>query len=634
MDEVVLPPPPPSPEELQRRIVTLETDLQAAQTAREEADAKAKKAENEHHAARNFALYGPSDRIIFVEPDDYDQGLIYRIARGKGPRASACRFLVKYNVDRLLQRPRLHQWLSCGKLYREAGERQSSRFELFFDLLFVGMVHQISEAAAEQPTGLGFAKYILTFVPVFSIWGDVRDIANQFSNDDVTQRGYILWIMMLLVGYSNNASAIELGGPESEDGVLFTDDSLFSMHWMLGFFVVAKASRVLLGLVYGLFLPLSRKPLFLATSNAIISAILFLIAIFTSQHVAIALVVIAVIQDQLLNLLGMVLYKTMEILGKRYAKKRLQQSRQNSAAWSRDKDEFLVTPGKPNERSPFYRAPHSSESTVVDEGTPLDLGSIRMLKAAAERAKYRFPATNIEHHLERLQAFVTIVLGEMVVNVFFKTSGPVGLNRESGRAFLGLMIAFNFNWLYFGSHACTHFIHAIRRSWLSKFLFTFLHLPLCMSLLLASSAVTRFVASPSIDSDSGGGLKWFFGAGLGVSMCTMATLGVLHKNLDDGAGLGDSDSERSPSAAAIRRTINRKFVIALRYLGGVAMILVPLAEDLSSIQFLAIYVGITGFLILEETIGQIERREADLEAEFVKREEEEEEVIVGEEDEV
>ncbi|KAJ7031649.1 bacterial low temperature requirement A protein-domain-containing protein [Mycena alexandri] len=532
--------PLPSPEELQHRIATLETDLQAPQIAREEADAEAKKAETEHHAARNFALYGPSDRVIFVQPEDYDQGLIYQFAKGQGPRAATCRFLVRYNVDRLLQRPRLHQWMSAGKIYREAGEQQSSRFELFFDLLFVGMVHQISEAAADQPTGLGFAKYILTFVPVFSIWGDVRDVANQFSNDDVTQRVYILWIMMLLVGYSNNASAIELGSPESEDG-LFTDVGLTSMHWMLGFFVVAKASRV-------------------------VSAILFLIAIFTSLHVAIALVVIAVIQDHLLGLVGMLLYKTMEILGK----KRL--------LWIWDQSR---------------------------------------LKHAAAKTKYRFPATNIEHHVERLQAFVTIVLGEMVVNVFFKTSGPVGLNMESGRAFLSLMIAFNFNWIYFGSHASKHFIHAIRRSWFAGFLFTFLHLPLCMSLLLASSAVTRFVSSPSIDSDAGGGLKWFFGAGLGVSLCTMATIGVLHKSLDDGEGL----TESSPSA--IRRTINRKFVIGLRYLAGLAMILVPLAKDLNnSTQFLAIYVGITAFLIFEETIGQIEKREQDLEAQFEKKEEE------------
>lgn len=147
--------------------------------------------------------------------------------------------MVRYNLDRLLQKPILHQWLLDGKIYREATERQSSRFELFFDLLFVGIVHQIADSAADEPTGIGFAKYVLTFCPAFSIWGDLRDLANQFANDDVTQRAYILWTMILLVGYSNNATSIEWG----DDGDGVSAASMAAMRWALGFFVVAKASK-------------------------------------------------------------------------------------------------------------------------------------------------------------------------------------------------------------------------------------------------------------------------------------------------------------------------------------------------------------------------------------------------------
>jgi hypothetical protein len=48
---------------------------------------------------------------------------------------------------------------------------------------------------------------------------------------------------------------------------------------------------------------------------------------------------------------------------------------------------------------------------------------------AKARKQYRLPAINIEHHVERLGAFVTIVLGEMVVNVFYHTSRATGLNQ-------------------------------------------------------------------------------------------------------------------------------------------------------------------------------------------------------------
>lgn len=61
------------------------------------------------------------------------------------------------------------------------------RFELFFDLLFVGLIHQIAESTAEQPTAVGLAKYVLTYCPAFSVWSDARELGNMFSTDDVSQ---------------------------------------------------------------------------------------------------------------------------------------------------------------------------------------------------------------------------------------------------------------------------------------------------------------------------------------------------------------------------------------------------------------------------------------------------------------
>lgn len=64
-------------------------------------------------------------------------------------------------------------------------------------------------------------------------------MVNQFANDDVTQRCYILWIMVLLVGYSNNAASIEL----LVVGETPTAQNLAALRWTLGFFVMAKLSK-------------------------------------------------------------------------------------------------------------------------------------------------------------------------------------------------------------------------------------------------------------------------------------------------------------------------------------------------------------------------------------------------------
>nr|GAT45965.1 predicted protein [Mycena chlorophos] len=604
-------------ETLRKRITQLQTELSAAQTAASEARHELEQTEHARHAARNLASYGHSENIIFVHERETDQGLIYRLSRGDGATASACRFVIRYNIDQFLQRPRVHQWIQNGKLYREATELQSSRFELFFDLLFVGMVHQLSEAAAEEPTGLGLGNYMITFAPAYSIWSDIRDMANQFANDDVTQRAYILWTMILLVGYSNNASSIQVRREEVGEVASFAAN-IHSVNWAIGFFVVAKVSRALLSLVYAVFLPYSRRPLLWAMFNPLVMALLFFIGIFTPIHVTIVLAVVAIFGDFSFRFFGMVLFKTFEALGKRY--ERIRSQRLGVSADLEDPDALEG-----------LRSMNSS-TTAVDEQPPMSMGDIKMCRKLAARRSIRMPATNIEHLIERLGAFVTIVLGEMVVGVFFASSNAVGLNRESGRAILSLMIAFNLSWLYFDSAVTKHFVHAIRRHWVSGFFFTLLHLPLCMALLLASAAVNALVTTAHVDAP---GLKWFFGAGLGVSLCIMATIGALHRNLDnregitENAGEGGSgnlpstDKPDSESESGLKRhrhrrtplprtTISRRIVIGFRYAAGIAMCLVPLARDLSSMKFLGVYVGITGFLILEETVARIERREAAL----------------------
>ncbi|KAH8913784.1 hypothetical protein BT69DRAFT_1306174, partial [Atractiella rhizophila] len=106
----------------------------------------------------------------------------------------------------LWKKPVVRQWLYQGKLYYEPTDRGMSKFELFFDLAFVGVIHQLAEAAAESATGLNVAKFLLVFYPAWSVWSDARNFINISGTDDVVQRAYILAIMILLIGYSSNAS--------------------------------------------------------------------------------------------------------------------------------------------------------------------------------------------------------------------------------------------------------------------------------------------------------------------------------------------------------------------------------------------------------------------------------------------
>lgn len=72
---------------------------------------------------------------------------IFNIAHGKNGKDGKIEHFSDQEPIRLkhlFKRPVIRQWLYQGKLYREEDQRVCSRFELFFDLLFVGLIHQLA----------------------------------------------------------------------------------------------------------------------------------------------------------------------------------------------------------------------------------------------------------------------------------------------------------------------------------------------------------------------------------------------------------------------------------------------------------------------------------------------------------
>jgi low temperature requirement protein LtrA len=100
---------------------------------------------------------------------------------------------------------------------------------------------------------------------------------------------------------------------------------------------------------------------------------------------------------------------------------------------------------------------------VQRPGSPL----ARFVPEAWKRSLEFFPATNIEHRIERTNAFVTLVFGSCVLGLLYQSSVEMGINAFFGKAVLGLVQAFVFNWLYFEIDSFNLHTHAIRRHVLS-----------------------------------------------------------------------------------------------------------------------------------------------------------------------
>jgi hypothetical protein len=73
----------------------------------------------------------------------------------------------------------------------------------------VGLISVLAKECVEHPDGSHLVKYLLTFAPAFLVWTYIRELMNSFWNDDLQQRGLVLFVMVLLIVYGNNATAVD-----------------------------------------------------------------------------------------------------------------------------------------------------------------------------------------------------------------------------------------------------------------------------------------------------------------------------------------------------------------------------------------------------------------------------------------
>lgn len=140
-------------------------------------------------------------------------------------------------------RPYALNYFHNGKLFRTRHERTSGRLELFLDLVYVGIAANLASAAIEEHTGASLGKYVLVFIPAWTIWADLKDFMNYYFNDDIIQRVFVLWILMLLVVYDNNC--------------LFVDDleNRTPLLTSIVAYFLARASTGIIIVVYSFFIP-------------------------------------------------------------------------------------------------------------------------------------------------------------------------------------------------------------------------------------------------------------------------------------------------------------------------------------------------------------------------------------------
>jgi low temperature requirement protein LtrA len=106
-------------------------------------------------------------------------------------------------LSRFVEPPRLRT--AAGE---DVDDRRATWLELFFDLVFVAAVGQLSNALAAHPTFPRFLGFVALFVPVWWLWMGFTFYANRFDTDDLPYRLLTLLAMFLVAVLSTTVRGV------------------------------------------------------------------------------------------------------------------------------------------------------------------------------------------------------------------------------------------------------------------------------------------------------------------------------------------------------------------------------------------------------------------------------------------
>ncbi|CUM57539.1 unnamed protein product [Debaryomyces tyrocola] len=182
-------------------------------------------------------------------------------------------------------RPHALNYFKDGVLYRTKGERTSAKTELFLDLMYVGIISNLAGHATENASGGALLMYILLFVPAWVVWADIKDFTNYYYNEDLSQKVYIIWILILLTLFVNSSGDV-LNGIK---GAAFT----------IVPYILCRVSLAISLLIYSLYIPEHRMQMRIYSVCIFVTSCIWTPVIFILTRAKIGVTIAVLFLEQL-----------------------------------------------------------------------------------------------------------------------------------------------------------------------------------------------------------------------------------------------------------------------------------------------------------------------------------------------
>ncbi|KAG8903841.1 hypothetical protein FRB99_002656 [Tulasnella sp. 403] len=265
----------------------------------------------------NFGKFGYSAHIRTHDADDgpetpnekvkIDDDGIGKKGAETNTLASASSRKKKSTTMKLYKKPVLRQYFHQGLLYRAKDSEEVASFELFVDLLYVGIIAVNGDKATEDPTGNGFLRFCVTFIPSWKIWSDVGTLISQFATDDILQRIGILFILACLVGYTTN--------------IVSAFETTYSQ--LIAFYLAARLFVGLSQFLMGCVLPHVRPVMTLNAATVLIPVAFWIGSVHLEEPKKEILIWLAIVWDLFGNVISIFLIRGSMVISKEFNQKML-----------------------------------------------------------------------------------------------------------------------------------------------------------------------------------------------------------------------------------------------------------------------------------------------------------------------